>query len=130
MAKRLVVACGSGVATSTTIAEKIKQRFENDNISCNVEAVDYKSIMNELPSTDIYVYIAKPDEDVLATAEKLGVKMHDNIFTGNQYFWENHTTETFLERGTAFLEDETDWYDAEVSWFTLDSILGDGRYEE
>ena len=50
MAKRLVVACGSGVATSTTIAEKIKQRFENDNISCNVEAVDYKSIMNELPS--------------------------------------------------------------------------------
>ena len=50
MVKRLVVACGSGVATSTTIAEKIKQRFENDNISCNVEAVDYKSIMNELPS--------------------------------------------------------------------------------
>ena len=63
-------------------------------------------------------------------AEKLGVKMHDNIFTGNQYFWENHTTETFLERGTAFLEEETDWYDAEVSWFALDSILGDGRYEE
>ena len=79
MTKRLIVACGSGVATSTTIAEKIKQRFENDNISCNVDAVDYKSIMSELPSTDIYVYIAKPDEDVLATAEKLGVKVFPGI---------------------------------------------------
>ncbi|MTV64505.1 PTS mannose transporter subunit IIA, partial [Streptococcus pneumoniae] len=28
MARKLIVACGSGVATSTTIAEKIKTRFE------------------------------------------------------------------------------------------------------
>lgn len=79
MAKRLVVACGSGVATSTTIAEKIKTRFENDNIDCNVEAVDYKSILSELPSTDIYVYIAKPDDDVLKNAEDLGVKVFPGI---------------------------------------------------
>lgn len=79
MTKRLVVACGSGVATSTTIAEKIKTRFENDNINCNVEAVDYKSILNELPSTDIYVYIAKPDDDVLKNAENLGVKVFPGI---------------------------------------------------
>ena len=79
MAQRSAVASRREKTTSTTIAEKIKQRFENDNISCNVEAVDYKSIMNELPSTDIYVYIAKPDEDVLATAEKLGVKVFPGI---------------------------------------------------
>lgn len=79
MVKRLVVACGSGVATSTTIAEKIKTRFENDNIDCNVEAVDYKSILSELPSADIYVYIAKPDDDVLKTAESLGVKVFPGI---------------------------------------------------
>ncbi|GEM55826.1 hypothetical protein B0A58_08730 [Flavobacterium branchiophilum NBRC 15030 = ATCC 35035] len=66
-------------------------------------------------------------------AEKLGVKMHDNIFTGNQYFWKNHTTETFLERGTAFLEDEMeDGSDPKypVSWFDLEAILNNGRFEE
>lgn len=79
MVKRLIVACGSGVATSTTIAEKIKTRFENDNIDCNVEAVDYKSIYNELPSTDIYVYIAKPDDDVIKAAKDLNVKVFPGV---------------------------------------------------
>ena len=40
--KKLIVACGSGVATSTTIAEKIKSRLESKNVNCQVEAVDYK----------------------------------------------------------------------------------------
>ncbi|MEK4948656.1 PTS sugar transporter subunit IIB [Carnobacterium sp. FSL W8-0810] len=79
MVKKLVVACGSGVATSTTIAEKIKSKFENDRIQCNVEAVDYKSILNELPNTDIYVYIAQPDANVLKTADKLNVKVFPGI---------------------------------------------------
>lgn len=77
--KRLIVACGSGVATSTTIAEKIKTRFENDNISYPVEAVDYKSITNELPSASIYVYVAKPDQEVINQAESLGVKVFAGI---------------------------------------------------
>ena len=47
MARKLIVACGSGVATSTTIAEKIKTRFEDDGINYPVEAVDYKSILSE-----------------------------------------------------------------------------------
>lgn len=79
MTKRLVVACGSGVATSTTIAEKIKSKFEDDGVSCQVEAVDYKSILNELPNADIYVYIAQPDQEVLDTAEKLDVKVFPGI---------------------------------------------------
>ena len=79
MSKRLVVACGSGVATSTTIAEKIKSKFESDGISCQVEAVDYKSILSELPATDIYVYIAQPDQEVLAVANQLQVKVFPGI---------------------------------------------------
>lgn len=79
MTKRLVVACGSGVATSTTIAEKIKVLFENDGVSCQVEAVDYKSILTELPNTDIYVYIAQPDAEVLAAAERLGVDVFPGV---------------------------------------------------
>lgn len=79
MSKKLIVACGSGVATSTTIAEKIKTKFEEDGIEYNVEAVDYKSIMSELPSASIYVYIAKPDEEVLKEAEKLDIKVFPGI---------------------------------------------------
>ncbi|MDK6371094.1 PTS sugar transporter subunit IIB [Aerococcus urinae] len=79
MTKRLIVACGSGVATSTTIAEKIKNKFENDGVNCQVEAVDYKSIRNELPGADIYVYIAKPDPEVLDQAEELGVDVFPGI---------------------------------------------------
>ena len=36
MKKRLIVACGSGVATSQTIASKIANMFENDGISLEV----------------------------------------------------------------------------------------------
>lgn len=77
--KRLIVACGSGVATSTTIAEKIKNRFDADGISYPVEAVDYKSIENELPSSSIYVFIAKPDAEVLKQAEELGVDVYPGV---------------------------------------------------
>ncbi len=79
MAKKLIVACGSGVATSTTIAEKIKSKFENDGIDYPVEAVDYKSIMNELPSSSIYVYIAQPDQEVLDYAEQLNIPVFPGI---------------------------------------------------
>lgn len=79
MKKRLIVACGSGVATSTTIAEKIKNKFEKDGINFPVEAVDYKSIENELPGSAIYVYIAKPDEDILSLADSLKVKVFPGI---------------------------------------------------
>lgn len=79
MVKKLIVACGSGVATSTTIAEKIKTKFENDNIDYPVEAVDYKSIASELPGASIYVYIAQPDQEVLDQAKKLGVDVFPGI---------------------------------------------------
>ncbi|MGT2755102.1 PTS sugar transporter subunit IIB [Streptococcus ovis] len=79
MAKKLIVACGSGVATSTTIAEKIKSRFEDDRIDYPVEAVDYKSILNELPQASIYVYIAMPEQEVLDEAERLGVAVFPGV---------------------------------------------------
>ncbi|ALS02436.1 PTS mannose transporter subunit IIA [Enterococcus silesiacus] len=79
MARKLIVACGSGVATSTTVAEKIKSKFDTDHIDYPVEAVDYKSILQELPNADIYVYIAKPDEEVLQEAEKLGISVYAGV---------------------------------------------------
>ena len=79
MKRRLIVACGSGVATSQTIASKIASLLEDDGIDFPVEAVDYKSIQNELPSTGIYVYVAQPDDEVLETADELGVKVVPGI---------------------------------------------------
>lgn len=79
MKRRLIVACGSGVATSQTIASKIASLLEDDGIDFPVEAVDYKSIQNELPSTGIYVFVAQPDEEVLEKADELGVKVFPGI---------------------------------------------------
>ena len=79
MKQRLIVACGSGVATSQTIASKIASMFEEDGIDFPVEAVDYKSIQSELPSTGIYVFVAQPDEEVLEKAEELGVKVFPGV---------------------------------------------------
>lgn len=79
MKKKLIVACGSGVATSQTIASKIASLFEKDGIDFKVEAVDYKSILNELPEAGIYVYIAQPDEQVLAKAKELAIKVFPGI---------------------------------------------------
>jgi len=79
MKKRLIVACGSGVATSQTIASKIASMFEDDGIDFPVEAVDYKSIQNELPSAGIYVYVAQPDDEVLKLAEDLNVGVFPGI---------------------------------------------------
>ncbi|MDT2595422.1 PTS sugar transporter subunit IIB [Enterococcus dongliensis] len=79
MKRRLIVACGSGVATSQTIASKIAGMFEDDGIDFPVDAVDYKSIENELPSAGIYVYVAQPDDEVLEKADKLGVKVFPGI---------------------------------------------------
>lgn len=79
MKKRLIVACGSGVATSQTIASKIESMFDSDGIDYKVEAVDYKSIMSELPTASIYIYIAKPDDEVLEKAKELNIAVFPGI---------------------------------------------------
>lgn len=79
MKERLIVACGSGVATSQTIASKISSMLESDDIDYKVEAVDYKSILSELPTASIYVYIAQPDDEVLERANELNVKVFPGI---------------------------------------------------
>ena len=53
--KKIVVACGSGVATSQTVASKINHMLEDDGIRATVEAVDIKSLENIIDSVDVYV---------------------------------------------------------------------------
>lgn len=55
--KNIYVACGSGVATSQTVASKIANLCEEENLPVNVEAVDIKSLESIIDQCDIYVSI-------------------------------------------------------------------------
>ncbi len=55
--KRIFVACGSGVATSQTVASKISSMCEDENLAVSVEAVDIKSLESIIDQCDIYVSI-------------------------------------------------------------------------
>lgn len=61
--KRIVVACGSGVATSQTVASKLKKELNKKNINADIEAVDMKSLETHLKNADAYVSIVKPEKD-------------------------------------------------------------------
>lgn len=60
--KKIVVACGSGVATSQTVASKISNMLEEEGLKATVEAVDIKELENIISSVDIYVTIMPGSE--------------------------------------------------------------------
>lgn len=55
--KKIFVACGSGVATSQTVASKIGSMCEDEGLDVVVEAVDIKSLESIIDQCDIYVSI-------------------------------------------------------------------------
>lgn len=59
---KVIVACGSGVATSQTVASKVKKLLEQKKINADVEAVDIKSLNTYIKQADVYVAITKPKE--------------------------------------------------------------------
>lgn len=61
--KRVIVACGSGVATSQTVASKVQRLLKERNIPANVEAVDIKSIDIHVKNASAYIAITKPDKE-------------------------------------------------------------------
>ncbi|HIU24440.1 PTS sugar transporter subunit IIB [Olsenella sp. Marseille-QA0557] len=63
MTARIIVACGSGVATSQTVASKVERLLKADNVDATIEAVDIKSIKHTIKQADIYISIVKEDTD-------------------------------------------------------------------
>jgi len=61
--KKVIVACGSGVATSQTVASKVQRLLNERNIRAEVEAVDIKSIDQYIKSSDVYISITKPTKE-------------------------------------------------------------------
>ena len=59
--KKIFVACGSGVATSQTVASKIGNMIEDEGLDASVEAVDIKSLESIIDQCDIYVSIVSSE---------------------------------------------------------------------
>lgn len=55
--KRIIVACGSGVATSNVAAEKLRNLLSERGIPADVRAVDIKSLEAEARVADLLVSI-------------------------------------------------------------------------
>lgn len=59
MAVKVIVACGSGVATSQTVASKVNRMLKADKIDAEVEAVDLKSVDRHLKGAAAYITIIR-----------------------------------------------------------------------
>lgn len=61
--KRIIVACGSGVATSQTVASKVNRLLKDNKIDAQVEAVDLKSVDRYIQDSVAYISITKVDKE-------------------------------------------------------------------
>lgn len=61
--KRVIVACGSGVATSQTVASKVARLLKENKVDVQVEAVDLKSVDRYMDSSVAYVAITKTTKE-------------------------------------------------------------------
>lgn len=59
MSVKVIVACGSGVATSQTVASKVNRLLAADKVDAKVEAVDLKSVDRHLKDAAAYITIVR-----------------------------------------------------------------------
>lgn len=59
--KKIIVACGSGIATSGMVAAKLRNMLEDRGLrgKATVDSVDMKSLDLAIQSADIYISIAQ-----------------------------------------------------------------------
>ncbi|MDH6366206.1 MULTISPECIES: PTS sugar transporter subunit IIB [Breznakia] len=61
--KKIIVACGSGVATSQTVASKVNRLLKENKVDAKVEAVDLKSVDRHLTDAVAYIAITKTNKE-------------------------------------------------------------------
>jgi len=61
--KRVIVACGSGVATSQMVASKVSRLLRDRKVNAVVDAVDIKSIDTHIKQCDVYIAITAPTKE-------------------------------------------------------------------
>lgn len=57
--KRVLVACGNGIATSTVVATKIREKCENDNIPVSVTQCKLLEVESKADDYDLLVTTGK-----------------------------------------------------------------------
>ena len=62
MAAKIIVACGSGVATSQTVASKVNRLLQDRGVDATVEAVDIKELKQHLRNADAYISMVQTEE--------------------------------------------------------------------
>ncbi|KLU63567.1 galactitol-specific phosphotransferase enzyme IIB component [Peptococcaceae bacterium CEB3] len=55
--KKIIVACGSGVATSQTVASKVKDLCEKKGLRVQVEAINIRNLEAHIKNCDMYISI-------------------------------------------------------------------------
>lgn len=61
--KKVIVACGSGVATSQTVASKVMRLLKEKGHNIQVEVVDLKSVDTHMKDSAAYIAITKIDKE-------------------------------------------------------------------
>ena len=61
--KKVIVACGSGVATSQTVASKVNRMLKEKGVEAQVEAVGLKSVDRYLVDAAAYITITKINKE-------------------------------------------------------------------
>ncbi|MCF6461375.1 PTS sugar transporter subunit IIB [Clostridium sp. Cult3] len=61
--KKVIVACGAGLATSTMIREKIETLLEENNIQCEIVQSTLNGIPSVLDNANLIITTMNVDED-------------------------------------------------------------------
>lgn len=91
---KIVVACGSGVASSEATASRIKDFFETNNVKgILVDATDFKQLPEILHNYDVYVWIAKPNQQL----EELANENNIAVVNGMPIFMNMNPEKSYKE---------------------------------
>ena len=63
MSKKVIVACGSGIATSKMVAQKITKLLEERDVEADVQAAEVKDLDEALEGAVAYVPVVKTEKD-------------------------------------------------------------------
>ena len=63
MAAKIVVSCGSGVATSEMVAARLRHLLVEKGVKAEIVAVDVAHVDEALADADVFVPVVKPEHD-------------------------------------------------------------------
>ena len=75
MRKKILVPCGSGVATSTMAAEKLRTLLRQRGIEADIEAVTFRSLESLASQADLIVSVAPHSDEKYKTPVINGIPL-------------------------------------------------------